>query len=70
MPMTYDVIVLGIGGMGSATVYELAKRGRKVLGFEQFNIGHEFGSSHGILPHHPARVCRRSPLCPLAAPRL
>ncbi len=46
--MTYDVIVLGIGGMGSATVYELAKRGRKVLGLEQFNIGHEFGSSHGI----------------------
>jgi len=46
--MTYDVIVLGIGGMGSATVYELAKRGRTVLGLEQFNIAHEFGSSHGI----------------------
>ena len=46
--MNYDVIVLGIGGMGSSTVYELSKRGRKVLGLEQFNIGHEFGSSHGI----------------------
>ena len=46
--MTYDVIVLGVGGMGSATVFELARRGRKVLGLEQFNIGHEFGSSHGI----------------------
>jgi sarcosine oxidase len=46
--MKYDVIVLGVGGMGSATVYELAKRGRKVLGLEQFNIGHEFGSSHGV----------------------
>ena len=46
--MTYDVIVLGVGGMGSATVFELARRGRKVLGLEQFNLGHEFGSSHGI----------------------
>ncbi len=46
--MTYDVIVLGIGGMGSATVHELAKRGRKVLGLEQFNIAHELGSSHGV----------------------
>src|SRR5262249_34917252 len=47
-PMTYDVIVLGVGGMGSATVYELARRGRKVLGLEQFNIGHDLGSSHGV----------------------
>jgi sarcosine oxidase len=46
--MTYDVIVLGVGGMGSATVYELARRGRKVLGLEQFNIGHDLGSSHGV----------------------
>jgi sarcosine oxidase len=46
--MTYDVIVLGVGGMGSATVYELARRGRKVLGLEQFNLGHDLGSSHGV----------------------
>jgi len=45
--LTFDVIVAGIGGMGSATVYHLARRGVKVLGLEQFDIPHEFGSSHG-----------------------
>ena len=44
----YDVIVVGVGGMGSATVYSLARRGSKVLGLEQFDIPHELGSSHGI----------------------
>jgi sarcosine oxidase len=43
----YDVIVLGIGGMGAATVFELARRGRRVLGLEQFDLGHDRGSSHG-----------------------
>ncbi|MGZ5223346.1 MAG: FAD-dependent oxidoreductase, partial [Burkholderiales bacterium] len=46
--MTYDVIVVGVGGMGSATVYHLARRGLKVLGLEQFDIPNEFGSSHGV----------------------
>ena len=45
---SFDAIVLGVGGMGSATVYELARRGRKVLGIEQFNLGHDLGSSHGV----------------------
>src|SRR6516164_171525 len=44
----YDVIVIGVGAMGSAAIYHLARRGRKVLGLEQFNIPHEMGSSHGI----------------------
>jgi sarcosine oxidase len=44
----YDVIVIGVGAMGSATVYHLARRGRKVLGLEHYNIPHEMGSSHGI----------------------
>jgi sarcosine oxidase len=46
--VTYEVIVVGVGGMGSATVYHLAQRGLKVLGLEQFDIPHEFGSSHGV----------------------
>jgi sarcosine oxidase len=46
--MTYDVIVIGVGGMGSATVYQLARRKAKVLGLEQFDIPHDFGSSHGV----------------------
>jgi sarcosine oxidase len=44
---TYDVIVVGLGGMGSAAAFELARRGRKVLGLEQFALGHDQGSSHG-----------------------
>ncbi len=43
----YDVIVAGVGGMGSATVCELARRGRRVLGLEQHSLGHDQGSSHG-----------------------
>ena len=48
MASRYDAIVVGIGGMGSATVYHLAKRGLNVLGIEQFGIPHEMGSSHGL----------------------
>jgi sarcosine oxidase len=44
----YDVVVIGVGGMGSATVYQLARRGVRVLGLEQFDIPHELGSSHGV----------------------
>ena len=43
----FDVIVVGVGGMGSATTYHLARRGARVLGLEQFGIPHELGSSHG-----------------------
>ena len=45
--MTYDVIVIGLGGMGSAATYQLAGRGRRVLGLERYNPPHEWGSSHG-----------------------
>jgi sarcosine oxidase len=45
---TYDAIVIGLGGMGSATLYQLACRGQKVLGLERYNIPHDMGSSHGI----------------------
>jgi len=43
----YDAIVVGLGGMGSATLYHLARSGHRVLGLEQFQIGHALGSSHG-----------------------
>src|ERR1700741_4864408 len=46
--MTYDLIVIGVGGMGSATVYHAARRGLKVLGLEQFDIPHAQGSYHGV----------------------
>lgn len=48
MTSAFDVIVVGVGGMGSATVYELAKRGKRVLGLERFDIPNDQGSSHGV----------------------
>lgn len=45
--MAYDVVVLGLGAMGSAACHHLAKRGARVLGLEQFTLGHALGSSHG-----------------------
>src|SRR5262245_4342857 len=47
MPQSFDVIVLGVGGMGSAACFELARRGQRVLGLEQFPFAHDRGSSHG-----------------------
>jgi sarcosine oxidase len=44
----FDTIVIGVGGMGSAAVYQLARRGRRVLGLERFDIPHSMGSSHGV----------------------
>jgi sarcosine oxidase len=46
--VAYDVIVIGVGGMGSATLFHLARRGKKVLGLEQFDVPHQLGSSHGV----------------------
>jgi sarcosine oxidase len=43
----FDVIVVGVGAMGSSACYQLARRGLKVLGLEQFQIAHNRGSSHG-----------------------
>ncbi len=48
MPESFDVIVIGVGGMGAAACYHLARRGVRVLGIEQFNIPHDRGSSHGL----------------------
>lgn len=43
----FDVIVVGLGGMGSAAAYQLAARGKRVLGLEQYTPMHDRGSSHG-----------------------
>lgn len=51
----HDVIVLGLGGMGSAAAYHLATRGQRVLGLERFTPAHDRGSSHG-----GSRIIRQS----------
>jgi sarcosine oxidase len=44
---TYDAIVLGLGGAGSAAACHLASRGKRVLGLERYTPAHDRGSSHG-----------------------
>jgi sarcosine oxidase len=53
--MAFDVIVVGLGGMGSAAAAHLAARGRRVLGLERFGPAHDRGSSHG-----GSRIIRQS----------
>jgi sarcosine oxidase len=48
-----QIVVIGLGAMGSATLYQLARRGVRAIGIEQFDLGHDRGSSHG-----PTRVIR------------
>lgn len=52
---SYDVIVLGLGGMGSSAAYHLAARGQRVLGLERHTPAHDQGSSHG-----GSRIIRQS----------
>lgn len=47
MSATYDVIIVGLGAMGSAAAYHLARRGQRVLGLDRFSPPHTLGSSHG-----------------------
>jgi sarcosine oxidase len=48
MTTSYDAIVVGLGSMGSATLYHLARRGLRVLGLEQFDVPNALGSSVGV----------------------
>jgi monomeric sarcosine oxidase len=52
---TYDYVVVGLGALGSATAYSLAKHGHSVLGLEQFRLGHTRGASHDT-----SRILRHS----------
>jgi len=52
---TADVAVVGLGGLGSASAYWLARRGASVIGFDQFELGHVRGASHDH-----SRIIRRS----------
>jgi sarcosine oxidase len=47
MNRQYDVIIIGIGAMGSAAAYHLAERGKKILGIDRYTPPHSLGSSHG-----------------------
>ena len=55
MTERFDHVVVGLGALGSATAYQLAKRGRSVLGLERFELGHSSGASHDT-----SRILRHS----------
>lgn len=46
MAETYEYVVVGLGALGSAAAYQLARRGERVLGLERFELGHSRGASH------------------------
>src|SRR4029453_15758398 len=66
MAERFDVIVVGLGALGSGTCWQLARRGVRVLGVEQFELGNEGGptpDTSGIFAgptHHPLRSLRRA----------
>jgi sarcosine oxidase len=62
----FDVIVLGLGAVGSAAAYNLARRGRKVLGFDRYSPPHSFGSSHGETRVTRAAIGEAEEFSPLA----
>jgi sarcosine oxidase len=51
----YEYVVVGLGALGSAAAYHLARRGHRVLGLEQFELGHVRGASHDT-----SRILRHS----------
>jgi sarcosine oxidase len=55
MTETVDYVVIGLGALGSATAYQLASRGLRVVGLEKFALGHVNGASHDS-----SRIVRRS----------
>jgi monomeric sarcosine oxidase len=55
MPERVDYAVVGLGALGSATAYHLARAGHQVIGLEQFPLGHDRGASHDT-----SRILRHS----------
>ena len=47
MAITADIAVIGLGAVGSATLYQSAKLGARVIGIDRFSPPHDQGSSHG-----------------------
>ena len=42
-----ETLVMGLGAIGSAALYHLARQGARPVGIDQYDVGHAFGSSHG-----------------------
>ena len=60
----YDCIVIGAGGVGSAALYYLARRGTRVLGLDRFPPGHDSGSAHRDTRTNSTTYFEHHRLCP------
>src|ERR1019366_6486828 len=47
MAIVSDIVIVGLGAVGSAALYQAAKLGTKVIGIDRFEPPHDQGSSHG-----------------------
>jgi len=47
MTTTSDILVIGLGAVGSSTLYQAAKLGARAIGIDRFHPPHDLGSSHG-----------------------
>jgi len=63
---TADVIVVGLGAVGAAALYQLARRGVKAIGIDRFAPPHDQGSSHGETRITRIGVGEGAPYPPLA----
>jgi sarcosine oxidase len=61
-----EVVVVGLGVVGAATLWRLAARGVDVVGVEQFSVGHPWGSSHGSTRMFRTTCLEHPGLVPLA----
>lgn len=61
----FDVIVIGVGAMGAATCWQLARRGVRVLGIEQNGVPNTLGSSHGYTRMTRSAYCEHPDYVPL-----
>jgi sarcosine oxidase len=61
----FDVIVVGVGGLGSAAVFHLARSGLRVLGIERFQVPNEQGSSQGVTRIIRLAYCEHPSYVPL-----
>ena len=55
MDESFEYAVVGLGALGSAAAYQLARRGHRVVGLERFELGHRRGASHDT-----SRILRHS----------
>lgn len=66
MAQSFDIVVIGLGAFGAATLFQLASRSVRVLGIDRFSPPHDRGSSHGETRISRQAIGEGEVYCPLA----